>query len=105
MPKDLRVQVVDDEIIVTRPGSFYSVTYYARSIPAADRQANVGPGRFARSYEAFRVPRSGVEACQRHGAGVGLDSVEGQIEGAPAGEKVGAPVISQTARAVTVAGG
>jgi hypothetical protein len=28
MPKDLRVQVVDDEIIVTRPGSFYSVTYY-----------------------------------------------------------------------------
>jgi hypothetical protein len=28
MPKDLRVQVVDDEIIVTRPGSIYSVTYY-----------------------------------------------------------------------------
>ena len=27
-PKSLRVQVVDDEIIVTRPGSFYSVTYY-----------------------------------------------------------------------------
>jgi hypothetical protein len=25
---ELRVQVVDDEIIVTRPGSFYSVTYY-----------------------------------------------------------------------------
>jgi hypothetical protein len=24
----LRVQVVDDEIIVTRPGSYYSVTYY-----------------------------------------------------------------------------
>jgi hypothetical protein len=24
----LRVQVVDDEIIVTRPGSLYSVTYY-----------------------------------------------------------------------------
>jgi hypothetical protein len=29
MPKaEIRVQVVDDEIIVTRPGSFYSVTYY-----------------------------------------------------------------------------
>jgi hypothetical protein len=29
MPKaELRVQVVDDELIVTRPGSFYSVTYY-----------------------------------------------------------------------------
>jgi hypothetical protein len=28
MPKKLRVQVVDDEIIVTRPGSSYSVTYY-----------------------------------------------------------------------------
>ncbi len=25
---ELRVQVVDDEIIITRPGSFYSVTYY-----------------------------------------------------------------------------
>jgi hypothetical protein len=25
---ELRVQVVDDEIIVIRPGSFYSVTYY-----------------------------------------------------------------------------
>jgi hypothetical protein len=25
---DLRVQVVDDEIIVTLPGSHYSVTYY-----------------------------------------------------------------------------
>ena len=25
---DLRVQVIDDEIIVTRPGSSYSVTYY-----------------------------------------------------------------------------
>jgi hypothetical protein len=25
---ELRIQVVDDEIIVTRPGSFYSVTYY-----------------------------------------------------------------------------
>jgi hypothetical protein len=25
---ELRVQVVDDEIIVTRPGSIYSVTYY-----------------------------------------------------------------------------
>jgi len=25
---ELRVQVVDDEIIVTRPGSSYSVTYY-----------------------------------------------------------------------------
>lgn len=25
---ELRVQVVDDDIIVTRPGSFYSVTYY-----------------------------------------------------------------------------
>jgi hypothetical protein len=25
---ELRVQVVDDEIIVTRPGSTYSVTYY-----------------------------------------------------------------------------
>ena len=25
---DLRVQVIDDEIIVTWPGSFYSVTYY-----------------------------------------------------------------------------
>ena len=25
---DLHVQVVDDEIIVTRPGSYYSVTYY-----------------------------------------------------------------------------
>jgi len=25
---EFRVQVVDDEIIVTRPGSFYSVTYY-----------------------------------------------------------------------------
>jgi len=25
---ELRVQVVDDEIIVTRPGSLYSVTYY-----------------------------------------------------------------------------
>ena len=25
---ELRVQVVDDEIIVTRPGSFYSVVYY-----------------------------------------------------------------------------
>jgi len=24
----LRVQVIDDEIIVTWPGSFYSVTYY-----------------------------------------------------------------------------
>jgi hypothetical protein len=28
MGTDLRVQVVDDEIIVTWPGSFYSVTYY-----------------------------------------------------------------------------
>jgi hypothetical protein len=29
MPKaELRVQVVDDEIIVIRPGSIYSVTYY-----------------------------------------------------------------------------
>ena len=28
MPKELRVKVVDDEIIVTRPGSFYSVTYF-----------------------------------------------------------------------------
>ena len=26
--RELRVQVVDDEIIVTRPGSLYSVTYY-----------------------------------------------------------------------------
>ena len=25
---ELRVQVVDDEIIVTRPGSYYSVIYY-----------------------------------------------------------------------------
>ena len=25
---ELRVQLVDDELIVTRPGSFYSVTYY-----------------------------------------------------------------------------
>jgi hypothetical protein len=25
---ELRIQVVDDEIIVTRPGSYYSVTYY-----------------------------------------------------------------------------
>ena len=25
---ELRVQVVDDEIIVPRPGSYYSVTYY-----------------------------------------------------------------------------
>jgi hypothetical protein len=25
---ELRVQVIDDEIIVTRPGSLYSVTYY-----------------------------------------------------------------------------
>ena len=25
---ELRVRVVDDEIIVTRPGSIYSVTYY-----------------------------------------------------------------------------
>jgi hypothetical protein len=28
MSRDLRLQIVDDEIIVTRPGSFYSVTYY-----------------------------------------------------------------------------
>jgi hypothetical protein len=28
MGTDLRVKVVDDEIIVTWPGSFYSVTYY-----------------------------------------------------------------------------
>jgi hypothetical protein len=28
MKSELRVQVVDDEIIVTRPGSHYSVTYY-----------------------------------------------------------------------------
>jgi hypothetical protein len=29
MPKtELRVQVVDDEIIVIRPGSIYAVTYY-----------------------------------------------------------------------------
>jgi hypothetical protein len=27
-PSELRVQVVDDEIIVTLPGSHYSVTYY-----------------------------------------------------------------------------
>jgi hypothetical protein len=26
---DLRVQVIDDEIIVTRPGSSYAVTYYS----------------------------------------------------------------------------
>ena len=25
---DLRVQVIDDEVIVTRPGSSYPVTYY-----------------------------------------------------------------------------
>jgi hypothetical protein len=25
---EFRVQVVDDEIVVTQPGSFYSVTYY-----------------------------------------------------------------------------
>jgi hypothetical protein len=25
---ELRVQVIDDEIVVTRPGSYYSVTYY-----------------------------------------------------------------------------
>ena len=28
MPNPLRVSVVDDQIIVTWPGSFYSVTYY-----------------------------------------------------------------------------
>jgi hypothetical protein len=45
MESELRVQVVDDEIIVTRPGSYYSVTYYklpsspgplAKRMPAQD---------------------------------------------------------------------
>jgi hypothetical protein len=28
LKSDLRVQIVDDELIVTLPGSTYSVTYY-----------------------------------------------------------------------------
>jgi hypothetical protein len=35
----VRVTVVDDELIVTLPGSYYSVTYYKRIISEHDREA------------------------------------------------------------------
>jgi hypothetical protein len=44
--RDLQVELVDDQIIITLPGTSYRVTY----------------------YDEGRVPRSRLEACQRQGA-------------------------------------
>lgn len=49
-PKELRVLVVDDEIIVTRPGSFYSVTYYK-----PDRSSQLIAKRMA-DRDDLRIP-------------------------------------------------
>jgi hypothetical protein len=71
---DLRVTVVDDEIIVTRPGSSYSVTYYKpENSPQllAKRIADHDDLRFEMTAAEFLA--EGMDTGQRQGAGVGLD--------------------------------
>jgi hypothetical protein len=52
---ELRVQVVDDEIIVTRPGSIYSVTYYK-----PDKSPQLLARRIA-DTDDLRIPMTAAE--------------------------------------------
>ena len=69
----LRVQVVDDEIVVTVPGYRYSATYYksydARHLVARNAQSLTS----AHNNEKVRVPGCGQEAGQRQGERARVD--------------------------------
>jgi hypothetical protein len=75
MPRlaDIRLTVVDDEILVSLPGTIYSVIYYklanspqllARNLPHKD------DGRIELKQAEFL-------AKERQGSGIGLDPLEG----------------------------
>jgi hypothetical protein len=70
---DLRVQVTDDEIIVTRPGSIYAVTYYKpENSPQllAKRIADRNDARVAMG--GLNLPRAGKLPMQRRASLGGL---------------------------------
>jgi hypothetical protein len=52
---ELRVQLVDDEIVITRPGSYYSVTYY--KLPSS-------PGLLAKRMPETDDLRIGMTAAE-----------------------------------------
>ena len=64
---EFSVQVVDDEIIVTLPGSHYSVTYYKSAKSPRLLAKFISDRESARCNEAVRVPCSRLEARQRQG--------------------------------------
>jgi len=75
----LRIDVVDDEIVVALPGTSYSVTYY--KLPnspqlLAKRIANEDDPQCP--HGAVGISRSGLENCQRQGAGDGVDQITGK---------------------------
>jgi hypothetical protein len=60
--RELRVQVVDDEIIVTLPGFRYSVTYYKPHKSPQLMAKNIASEDDLRSHDGLRVLGDGVEA-------------------------------------------
>ena len=73
----LYVEVLDDEIIITLPGTSYAVTYY-RATAFPQRlltKSHSGGEDHDAANDASRVSRSRLEACQRQGARTGVDSV------------------------------
>ena len=87
----LYVEVLDDEIIITLPGTSYAVTYYrGYSFPsAASHQVPLGRRGSRCPNDASRVSRSRLEACQPQGARARLDCVT-QISGSPGVRETGA---------------
>ena len=61
---EFSVQLVDDEIIVTLPGSHYSVTYYKSAKSPQLLARFISDRRSVRCNEAVRVPCSRMEARQ-----------------------------------------
>ena len=59
LKSDLRVQVVDDELIVTLPGSTYSVTYYK-----PERSPQLLAKRMA-DRDDLRIPMTAAEFLAR----------------------------------------
>jgi hypothetical protein len=74
--RELRVEVFDDEIIVTLSSSRYSVTYFKpEKLIRANRQADRRKRRSARGHERVLVSRQGVETRKRQGEGARVDCV------------------------------
>ena len=79
---DLRVQVTDDEIIVTRPGSIYAVTYYKPENSPQLLAKRIADRNDARApMGGLNLPR--LESCQCKGARAWVDCVGGGLAPAP----------------------